>query len=93
MKSEHRNSNIEIKSRNENGSIFTDIFIDGNQIKGVRRFKLEREVGNSIPILTLDLNALNISVDTECLAMQEGFGALDISFNKDTGNGLIVHCQ
>lgn len=79
---------IEIKTINgEKGSIFTEIYVDGHQLRGVRRFKLEQGAGNSIPILTVDLNALNISTDTMALMFQEGYGEMEIKF-KETENGL-----
>lgn len=82
------NPKIEIKSINkENGSMFTEIYVDGHKLNGVRKFKLEQKVGNCIPILTVDLNALNVSTDTMALIFQEGFGKMEIKF-KDTKNGL-----
>lgn len=75
------NPKIEIKSITEgNGSIFTEIFIDGHKLRGVRSFKLERGVGDSIPTLTVDLNALNVSVDTDVLLYASGFGEMEIKF-------------
>lgn len=72
---------IEIKSIGGNGgTIYNEILIDGHKLRGVRRFKLEREVGNSIPTLTIDLNALNVSVDTPALLYQEGFSEMEINF-------------
>ncbi len=80
-------SKIEIKSIDvENGSAFAEIYIDGNKLKGVRRFELKQEVGNNFPILTIDLNALNISVDSKVLLFQYGMSNItDISF-RDTPN-------
>lgn len=60
-------SRIEIKSLEKDGSAFTEVYIDGRKIKGVRSYKLEQKVGNSIPTLTLDLNALNVAVDQTVL--------------------------
>ena len=77
------NPKIEIKTVNgENGSMFTEIYVDGHKLNGVRRFKLEQEVGNNIPILTVDLNALNVSTDTQVLLFQEGFGEIEIKFKE-----------
>lgn len=57
---------IEIKSKYEDGSAFTQVFIDGKKIDGVRSFELTHGAGGP-PILKLDLNALNIAVDAEVL--------------------------
>ena len=57
---------IEINSKNKDGTIFTEIFVDGKKLNGVRRYELVHGAGN-VPILKLDLNALNISVDSEVL--------------------------
>ena len=74
-------SKIEIKTKGEPPSAFTEIWIDGHQIKGVRRFTLEQEVGNEIPLLTLDLNALDVSIDAFAIKQHRGFGKIE--FNLD----------
>ena len=77
------NPKIEIKSVDEkDGSLFTEIYVNGHKLEGVRRFKLEREVGDSIPTLTVDLNALQLSVDHRCLLRASGVGNIeDIKFS------------
>lgn len=57
---------IEIKSKGTNGSAFTEVFVDGRKLDGVRSFKLSHGAGG-LPILTLDINALNIAVDADVL--------------------------
>ena len=57
---------IEIKSKHENGTVFTEVFIDGKKLEGVRSYELSHGAGNA-PILKLDINALNIAVDAEVL--------------------------
>ena len=75
---------IEIKSKGEAPTIFTEIYVDGHKLRGVRRFELKQEVGNSIPTLTVDLNALNLSTDVQTVLYQYGMsGISDISFEKD----------
>lgn len=74
-------SRIEIKSRDlENGSAFTEVYIDGHKVRGVRSFKLEQKVGNDIPTLTLDLNAIATTVDEPVLIFADGFGEMEINF-------------
>jgi hypothetical protein len=51
-------SKIEIKSE----GICTKIFIDGHQIRGVQSFTAHQEV-SGLPILTLNLNALDMSLE------------------------------
>ncbi len=77
---------IEIKSKkhDENGTIFTEIFVNGHPLREVRRFELKREVGDSLPILTVDLNAFDLSVDTDVLRInQHGLGEIEKIVFKD----------
>lgn len=75
------NPRIEIKSiGGENGSIFSEIYVDGHKLRGVRSFRLEKTVGEKLPTLTVDLNALNLAIDHTCLLKQEGFGEIEINF-------------
>lgn len=68
------NPKIEIKT---DGSI-SQIYVDGKKLDGVRSYKLEQAV-NGIPILTLDLNAFDVSVDGQMLTMQRGVGEIELS--------------
>ena len=52
------NSRIEIKT----DGAFSQIFIDGKKLNGVRNYKLEHAAGKA-PTLTLDLNAFDLTVD------------------------------
>lgn len=68
---------IEIKTVGEK-SIFTEIYVDGHKLTGVRRFELKQEVGNNMPILTVDLNALDLSTDVQILKFnQYGMGEIE----------------
>lgn len=81
MKTEKNFSRIEIKSCDrENGSAFTEVYIDGHKVRGVRSFRLEQKVGNDVPTLTLDLNAISTTVDGYVLTYAEGFGEMEIKF-------------
>ena len=75
---------IEIKSVVKD-SIFTEIYIDGHKLTGVRRFELKQEVGNNVPVLTVDLNAFDLSTDVMVVKMnQYGMGEIEnIEFKKD----------
>lgn len=66
-----RASNIEIKSLDKDGSMFTEIYIDGHKLHGVRSFELKQEVCDSIPTLTVDLNALYLSTDLRVLELNQ----------------------
>lgn len=71
-------SKIEIHQCEGEEGIFTEIFIDGHKINGVRSFSLKQGVGNSIPVLTIDLNALNFSTDIQMLRLvQDGMGEIE----------------
>lgn len=79
-------SKIEIKTKKGTSGVFTEIFVDGRKLRGVRRAVLVLEGGfNKIPTLTLDLNALDISVDGEFLTRQEGYGEIGIRFKEQEG--------
>lgn len=70
------NPKIEIKN---NGTI-TEIYVDGHKLNGVRSLRFEHGVGSNIPILTIDLNALNLSIDSYAILKHAGFGDIDIKF-------------
>lgn len=71
-------SKIEIRQVGEKPSIFTEILIDGHKIDGVRRFELKQQTGDSTPVLTIDLNALDLSTDLAALHVkQEGIGEIE----------------
>lgn len=76
-------SKIEIKTKGEAPSVLTEIMIDGHLIKGVRNFELKQSRNDGMPILTLDLNALDISADCEILKINhEQLGEIkEIIFN------------
>lgn len=59
---ENKHPKIEITT-SKSGGAFTEIFVDGHKIPGVRSHKIEHGAGNFLPTLTLDLNAFNLSVD------------------------------
>jgi hypothetical protein len=69
---------IEIRQVDGEHGIFTEVLIDGHKIDGVRRFTLNQGVGDGIPTLTLDLNALNLATDMRMVRiMQEGLGEIE----------------
>ena len=79
-----KTSKIEIRQCNGEKGIFTEILIDGHKIHGVRSFKLEQGVGNSVPVLTIDLNAFDFSTDVQMLKLrQEGQGEIESIKFKD----------
>lgn len=59
---------IEIKSKREakDGCYFSEVYIDGKKLEGVRSYTLTHGAGG-IPILKLDIKALDIAVDAEVL--------------------------
>lgn len=71
-------SKIEIRQVDGEKGIFTEILIDGHKLEGVRSFELKQEVGNSMPTLSIDLNALNLSTDLKLLQVnQKGIGEIE----------------
>ena len=69
---------IEIRQADGERGIFTEVLIDGHKIDGVRSFTLKQGVGDGIPTLTLDLNALNLATDMRMVRLlQEGLGEIE----------------
>lgn len=78
-------SKIEIRQVDGEKGIFTEILVDGHKLEGVRSFELKQGVGNSIPILSIDLNALNLSTDLQMLQVnQKGIGEIEGIKFKDS---------
>ena len=70
------------QSENERG-IFTEILIDGHKIDGVRSYELKQKAGGA-PILTIDLNAFDITTDLKMLAIkQDTIGEIESIKFKD----------
>lgn len=70
-------SKIEIKTKMVENIplVSTKIFLDGNEIHGVRNYVLKQDSITGYPILSIDLNALNLSVETPLLRVnQAGMG-------------------
>ena len=76
---------IEIKTKKDSSGVFTEIFVDGHKLRGVRSFELKGNGYNRIPTLTLDLNALNLTVDGEFITCQQGYGEIKIDINHEEG--------
>lgn len=75
---------IEIRQCNGEQGIFTEILVNGHKLNGVRSFELKQGVGDDVPILTIDLNALNLSTDLMILQVnQQGFGEIESIKFKD----------
>ena len=69
-------SKIEIQQVNGECGIFTEILVDGHKLEGV---------GDSEPILSIDLNALNLSTDLQMLQVnQKGIGEIEGIKFKDS---------
>lgn len=80
-------SNIVIKSNEKKG--YTEIFVDGHKLKGVRSFELKEDVSGA-PTLTVDLNAINLSVDCLCFMRHKGYGDMKITFIDDVGHEMDI---
>lgn len=68
MSEEKHYPNVRIETDATNG-ICSRIYIDGHEIEGVRGYKLEHDACG-MPTLTLNLNALDVSVDTKRVKLQ-----------------------
>ena len=80
-----KKSKIEIRQVDGECGIFTEILVDGHKLEGVRSFELKQGVGDSEPILSIDLNALNLSTDLQMLQVnQKGIGEIEGIKFKDS---------
>lgn len=86
--------NIRIQTQEGGGGIFSEVFLDGQKLRGVRSYRLEQKVGDNFPILTVDLNALDLTVDGRLLLYQKGKGNIEkIVFKEEElpeGSSLII---
>lgn len=74
---------IEIKTVKGSSGTFTEIYVDGHKLNGVRRYSLTHSAG-AIPVLTIDLNALDVAIDTDAIMVHDTFGEIEeIKFKKD----------
>lgn len=74
---------IEIRQVDGESGIFTEILIDGHKINGVRSYELKQK-GAGIPILTIDLNAFDITTDLWVLNVnQDDVGEIESIRFKD----------
>lgn len=73
-----RSSKIEIRQVDGQEGIFTEILIEGHKLHGVRSFELKQGMGDDIPTITIDLNALNLSTDLQVFQVnQDGLGEIE----------------
>lgn len=73
-----KKSKIEIRQVDGECGIFTEILVDGHKLEGVRSFELKQGVGDSEPILSIDLNAFDLSTDLRVLKVnQNGVGEIE----------------
>ena len=71
-------SKVEIRQVEGEKGIYTEILIDGHKLEGVRSFELKQGVGDSEPILSIDLNAFDLSTDLQFLKVnQNGVGEIE----------------
>lgn len=76
MKNEKKYSRVEIKSMD---GTLTELYIDGHLVRGVRSLKFEKK-SREMPVLTGDLSALDISIDSPMAIEQAGYGEMKIKF-------------
>lgn len=73
-----KTSKVEIRQVEGEKGIYTEILIDGHKLEGVRSFELKHGIGDCVPILSIDLNALNLSTDLQMLQVnQKGIGEIE----------------
>lgn len=74
---------IEIKTKGNAPSLFTEVFIDEHKISGVRSVKYENSVEDKVPTVTLELIALDTSIDSPVSHLNFGdMGIKSIEFEE-----------
>lgn len=87
-------SKVEIRQVEGEKGIYTEILIDGHKLEGVRSFELKQGVGDSEPILSIDLNAFDLSTDLQMLQVnQKGIGEIEEIKFKDSQRMLEFNIQ
>lgn len=77
-------SKIEIKSKGEAPSCFTEVFIDGHKIKGCQSVTYHVDCESKVPCVDLRLAALDLAIDAEFVQLRESlFGDIkEIVFDE-----------
>ena len=74
---------IEIKTIGDAPSLFTEVLSDGHKISGVRSAKYENSVPDMVPTVTLELIALDTSIDSPVCHLKFGdMGIKSIEFEE-----------
>ena len=80
-----KHSKLEIKTIDED-SIYCQVLIDGHVVHGVRSIRFEKKA-QSMPVVHLDFNCINMSIDSPFVTRlegNEGEGEIEIKFkNQD----------
>ena len=63
-------SKLEIRSVDEKG-IYCDVLIDGHVVHGVRSIRFEKKA-QSMPVAHIDLNCINMTVDSPFVTKIDG---------------------
>ena len=78
-------SKLEIRAVDEK-SIYCEVLIDGHVVHGVRSIRFEKKA-QSMPVVHLDFNCINMSIDSPFVTRlegNEGEGEIEIKFkNQD----------
>ena len=64
-----KTSKVEIRQVEGEKGIYTEILIDGHKLEGVRSFELKQGIGDCVPILSTDLQMLQVN--------QKGIGEIE----------------
>ena len=73
----HKPQKIKITPRREGESLsHVHVHIDGTEIRNIRNMEI-KVVPDEIPIMILDLNLYDISIDSEFLIYQKGVGVIN----------------
>lgn len=69
---------VTIKTKDNSDGVQTEIYIDDCLLKGVKSYELKHKAG-CIPVLTLELAAIDVSIDTPRLTIRnDALGELEI---------------
>ncbi len=81
---------IEIKIDGRN----TKIFIDGKELKGIRSYCLSQNSETKLPILQINLLAMDLSIDTKMIpALPEPYSPYYMSLTELVNKGIVTEEQ
>lgn len=79
MRNYNKNRKLEIKVFHQGSRV--ELLFDGKRIDNIRAFKIEKRVGDTAATLLLDLNSVDITIDSPFIIKHDGLESEDIAID------------